>query len=523
MFAIRCRVAFHLLLGFLATQRAASTTHIIDDADTSGAISYTTPQSWSQGAGCTSCWIHPDPSEAFDGTWHDTSHFTTDTDERFITVQFTGTAVSVYNIVANTAAQPNTVTAVNLWFEIDGERVGSGYQHDPSSSTDIEYNVLVFSQDGLSNSPHLLVIHATDGVNTNVLFDRVEYTVPDPPVTTSTTVTTAAPPPPTAKETTVVTSVITTTGSTGLVVTTQSITDTLFSSRASAAPSGLSSSTASTSSVSAPSSTPSKTSPVSSSTRFSATATTTTPDAASSSVAAVAVTTSKRSPPTGLIAGAVVGGLAIVIFLVFLVLWLHRRARSATHRADMSTIGSSGNMGELLGGASERAYSDVEQSAESSSASRVVHIAPEMLSRALSRTSRDASAGTIYPSNTSPGQNADVPYMPPELAYRHHENIVRSPDAEEKVLLGGYEESESDGISTTQHPLSAAATHTSSIAPRTASTGGGSTLREQVSMLQAEIERLRERQERQEMQGTQRSVVYDDAPPLYDPTSAPRV
>lgn len=45
---------------------------------------------WEQGATCSKCVAKPDPSEAFGGTWHDTTHNPRDPFQRAIEISFTG-------------------------------------------------------------------------------------------------------------------------------------------------------------------------------------------------------------------------------------------------------------------------------------------------------------------------------------------------------------------------------------------------------------------------------------------------
>ncbi|KAL1951050.1 hypothetical protein VTO73DRAFT_199 [Trametes versicolor] len=61
---------------------------IVDD--TNSTISYSPSSQWSEGTQCTTCAIHPDPSSAKDGTWHDTT--ASPGNPRSITFSFTGTA-----------------------------------------------------------------------------------------------------------------------------------------------------------------------------------------------------------------------------------------------------------------------------------------------------------------------------------------------------------------------------------------------------------------------------------------------
>ena len=121
-------------LFFLTTiASAASTNRTIDDQlgdSVTGVLpSYSPAGSWQQGATCSGCFIHLDPSQTFQGTWHDSTHTPGDAEDRVITAQFTGTAVYVYNALANTVEFTTTFTS--LTFAIDGEQVGS-FQHVPT-------------------------------------------------------------------------------------------------------------------------------------------------------------------------------------------------------------------------------------------------------------------------------------------------------------------------------------------------------------------------------------------------------
>jgi hypothetical protein len=64
----------------------------IDDADTSGLIVYTNSanSTWAN-QDCTTCSAKPpDLSQVFDGTWHDTTHFSFDTPNLAAQFLFTG-------------------------------------------------------------------------------------------------------------------------------------------------------------------------------------------------------------------------------------------------------------------------------------------------------------------------------------------------------------------------------------------------------------------------------------------------
>ncbi|KAJ2987130.1 hypothetical protein NUW54_g9520 [Trametes sanguinea] len=146
--------------------------------DSNSAISYSPADQWSQGISCSDCTIHPDASEAFDGTWHDTTYNPLQSSPMTITFSFTGTAIQVFNILPPVVPSAPT-THTDLTFILD-DLVVSSYQADPASGADFQYNVKVFSQDNLVNKAHTLVIQTTSGIESVVLFDHLVYTVPDP-------------------------------------------------------------------------------------------------------------------------------------------------------------------------------------------------------------------------------------------------------------------------------------------------------------------------------------------------------
>lgn len=158
---------------------------IVDD--TNSTISYSPSSQWSEGTQCTTCAIHPDPSSAKDGTWHDTT--ASPGNPRSITFSFTGTAVSVFNILPGVDRSAPT-THVDLTFSLDG---GFGTPFKFNSSDDsLQYNVRVFTASELDNTPHSLIIQTASDVDSVVLFDYIVYTIPDPPPSITTTSTTTS-------------------------------------------------------------------------------------------------------------------------------------------------------------------------------------------------------------------------------------------------------------------------------------------------------------------------------------------
>ena len=174
-----CRISPFLIS--LVTIAAAATNRTIDDQEgdsVTGAVpSYTPVGSWNQGSTCDGCFVHLDPSQTFDGTWHDSTHTPGDPEPRVITAQFTGTAVYVYNVLANYVEYTTTLT--NITFTLDGNPAGS-FVHIPTDSTSFQYDVPVFVKTGLANTSHTIVITAGGDTNSSlVLFDYIVYTFED--------------------------------------------------------------------------------------------------------------------------------------------------------------------------------------------------------------------------------------------------------------------------------------------------------------------------------------------------------
>ncbi|KAH9885395.1 hypothetical protein C8Q73DRAFT_622477, partial [Cubamyces lactineus] len=136
---------------------------------------YSPQADWNQGATCTSCHIDTgliNPTRVFGGTWHDSTAYPDDPPHTIATT-FTGTAVYVFNIVVN--AVPDTATLTNLTFFLDGEHAGE-FVHVPDGSSDVLYDVPVYTAAGLANVPHTLLIQMNIPNTTNVLFDYIVYT-----------------------------------------------------------------------------------------------------------------------------------------------------------------------------------------------------------------------------------------------------------------------------------------------------------------------------------------------------------
>ncbi|KAI0706284.1 hypothetical protein C8T65DRAFT_231894 [Cerioporus squamosus] len=334
----RCRHCLHSPLRFrlilpllLTTVLAASSASALSvnrtiDDETGDSVTgvvptYSPPAGWKQGSTCDGCFIQLDPDHVFGGTWHDATHSPSDTEPLLITAHFTGTAVYVYNVLANTV--PYTTTYTNLIFSLDGEQVGS-YVHVPSSDTAFEYDVPVYTNGNLANKQHTLVIEATGDANSSlVLFDYIVYTFteedPAPPSSSTTTTTVASS---STTSTSTSTQPTITPGSTTISSSSLSI-STLSPTGSSSNPSGTPSLNQLQTATSGNPSTPSSSSSSSSA-------------GPSPTIAAANVSQHDSTFPVGAVAGGVVGGVIVIAVLVFL-LWLLRKRR-AQQAAQSTTI-----------------------------------------------------------------------------------------------------------------------------------------------------------------------------------------
>ncbi|EJF59405.1 hypothetical protein DICSQDRAFT_128272 [Dichomitus squalens LYAD-421 SS1] len=111
-----------------------------------------------------------DVFEIYNQTWHDS---TPQNGPAQVVVNFTGTAVYVYNVVPNTVTK--TTTKTNMTFSIDG-KVLDNFTHPPDETGIILYNQLVFSITELPPSPHTLVISAEGEGQSFICFDYLLYT-----------------------------------------------------------------------------------------------------------------------------------------------------------------------------------------------------------------------------------------------------------------------------------------------------------------------------------------------------------
>ncbi|OSC99534.1 hypothetical protein PYCCODRAFT_1479861 [Trametes coccinea BRFM310] len=105
--------------------------------------------------------------------------------DHVINASFTGTAVYVYNLIANTV--PSVSTETNLSFSIDGTCMGQ-HTHIPNPyQPKILYKVSVFSHTQLANQTHFIEIRASGSKASLILFDRIVYTYEASPASSHST------------------------------------------------------------------------------------------------------------------------------------------------------------------------------------------------------------------------------------------------------------------------------------------------------------------------------------------------
>jgi hypothetical protein len=180
-------------LGLFARAASGPTNRTIDDQtgdSVTGVLPVYSPATlWKNGAACTDCFVQPDKSKT--SSWHD-STIDPGGDPRNITLTFTGmfvphlssytshqgiigTAIYVYAIVPNRV--PDATTTVNVTFALNNNQAPSSFFHDPDTTTNFQYDVPVFSQEGLQNKEHQLTISPTAGTEGSLfLFDYAKYT-----------------------------------------------------------------------------------------------------------------------------------------------------------------------------------------------------------------------------------------------------------------------------------------------------------------------------------------------------------
>ncbi|KAJ8087860.1 hypothetical protein PM082_006713 [Marasmius tenuissimus] len=102
------------------------------------------------------CRIVLDTNLSYNGTYT-AATYQTRMDSMGITLNFRGTSIAVYFILANDGYLPSTTTLTRCNFILN-EVVEKPYYHEPVKGRGPEYNVEVFKKEGLQDQTHTLII-----------------------------------------------------------------------------------------------------------------------------------------------------------------------------------------------------------------------------------------------------------------------------------------------------------------------------------------------------------------------------
>lgn len=176
-------LAFLFLCSHLVTAILVNVTVDDDGQDpmTGSLIQYGPPGAWSFGQNCTKCLAKPDPSQIYNGTWHDGTYLPNSSNPSDVsgvltaTFQFSGTALYVYCILVY--AGSSIAFPSDMAFTLDGHDVGI-YLQPPSGTATYEYNVPVYVNTSIPNGLHTFTLKngRDDGQGSVALVDYFIYT-----------------------------------------------------------------------------------------------------------------------------------------------------------------------------------------------------------------------------------------------------------------------------------------------------------------------------------------------------------
>ncbi|KAI0652590.1 hypothetical protein C8Q79DRAFT_109349 [Trametes meyenii] len=161
---------------FVLTGSALGNNFTIDDSAPEG-VTYLPEGFWSFELSCPFCALQPDPSQAFNRTWHvsvfDTDDVLLDTPQ--INIAFSGTFVEVYAILADTIPGGlSTTDPTRMNFFIDGALSGS-FIHNPGPEARFLYNQLVYSNTSLSDGEHVISLQPKLDASSIIFFDYLVH------------------------------------------------------------------------------------------------------------------------------------------------------------------------------------------------------------------------------------------------------------------------------------------------------------------------------------------------------------
>ncbi|KAG7085644.1 hypothetical protein E1B28_003191 [Marasmius oreades] len=130
----------------LAPQTAAAVNRTIDDSS----VEFTFAGNWLANS-CSKCNPQPDSGHALNGTWH-----TNDDDGATMRLQFTGSAIWLFGILAPAATQGSLTITLDSQSPV-------AYNVSGNSNSSYIYDKLLFSASSLSTSTHNLTLEAGVG------------------------------------------------------------------------------------------------------------------------------------------------------------------------------------------------------------------------------------------------------------------------------------------------------------------------------------------------------------------------
>jgi hypothetical protein len=164
---------------------------IVDDANP--AWTFSAPGSWNAITPtdpCDTCTITPDPSKAFNHTWHDTTHVAS------AHLLFSGVSIQIYTICQ--LVNGTSTYSTNFSFTLDDISDGSFVGPYPACSTYM-YNYLVYARTNLTAGPHEIDITNNPSAFNLISALLIDYAIyddgtsaPAPTVTLTSTVGAAA-------------------------------------------------------------------------------------------------------------------------------------------------------------------------------------------------------------------------------------------------------------------------------------------------------------------------------------------
>ncbi|KAJ7245452.1 hypothetical protein C8J57DRAFT_1082236 [Mycena rebaudengoi] len=133
---------------------------------------YEPHKAWNANGNCSICFVHVDPTQTSNDTWHDSTQRNNNAPSS-VTIQFTGTAVYLFSIIPNlTPSDP--LVDYNLTFTLDDMLSGTFMHLAQNTLNDISYHVPIFASTGLASQPHTLI--ARTASPSIFIFDYAIYT-----------------------------------------------------------------------------------------------------------------------------------------------------------------------------------------------------------------------------------------------------------------------------------------------------------------------------------------------------------